>query len=103
MDETWMIFTLPEMGPSAAELASGAGSAGLRTKETCFGVIAEGEAEAVRGFVESVRRKCGGSVYARRRAFTIEDTEVCASTFRFDKSEYPWLPRFTEQIRRYTS
>lgn len=103
MDETWMIFVLPETGLRTGELADVAGSAGLRTKETCFGVLAEGEAVAVRGFVGSLRREYGGTIYVKRRGFSIEDTEICASTFRFDESPPPWLARHTGQVRRYTS
>ncbi len=98
-----MIFLLSETGLHAKGLAAAADSAGLRTKKTCFGVLLEGEAVAVRQLIKALKKSYGGSIYAKRRGFSIEDTEVCSSTFRFDKSENPWLPRYTEQIRRYTS
>lgn len=102
MDETWMIFILPETGLCASELAGMAERKGLRTKSTCFGTLAEGEASKVRGFVDGLRQGYHGLVYAKRRGFSIEDTVICASTFRLDDSP-PWLPRYTGQIRRYTS
>jgi hypothetical protein len=105
MEETWMIFVMPEIGLCAKELAELAEDAGLRTKETCFGTLAEGEASKVRGFVDGLRKGYRGSVYAKRRGFSIEDTVICASTFRRDPDESlpPWLPRYAGQIRRYTS
>ena len=102
MDETWMIFILPETGQVPGELAAAAGSAGLRTKRTCFGVLAEGEAGAVRGFVGALRRDNDG-VYVKRRGFSIRDTEICACTFRFEEGLPPWLARHMSQVRRYTS
>jgi len=102
MDETWMIFVMPETGLCAGDLAQQAEKAGLRTKATCFGTLAEGEESKVRSFVDDLRRNCRGSIYARRRGFSIEDTVICARTFRLDESP-PWLPRYTGQIRRYTS
>ncbi len=102
MDETWMIFILSETGLAPGELAAAAGFAGLRTKRTCFGVLAEGEAGAVRGFVGALRRDNDG-VYVKRRGFSIRDTEICACTFRFEEGLPPWLARHRGQVRRYTS
>ncbi len=102
MDETWMIFVLPETGLRAGRLAALACSAGLRTKQTCFGVLAEGEAGAVRGFVGALRRDHDG-IYVKRRGFSIEDTEICACTFRFEEGLPPWLARNRGQVRRHTS
>ena len=103
MEETWMIFLMPETGLQAKDLSRQAEGEGLRTKETCFGALAEGEASDVRRFVGSLRKAYGGSIYAKRRAFSIVDTEICASTFGFDGDLPPWLPRYAGQIRRYTS
>ena len=103
MDETWMIFILTEAGLRTKDVSGLAREQKLRTKETCFGALAEGEAGDVRRFVVGLRQAYGGSVYAKRRAFSIEDTAVCASTFRFEAGTPPWLPRYTGQIRRYTS
>ncbi len=101
--ETWMVFLLPETGLYAKMLTGLAAEAGLRTKETCFGALVEGEPGAVKKFLDGLKRHY--PVYAKRRGFTIEDTEVCASTFRRDLVEGlpPWLFRYAGQIRRYTS
>ena len=103
MDETWMIFILAEAGPCARDVSLLADGEGLRTKDTCFGMLAEGEAADVRRFIGSLRKMYGSSIYVKRRAFSIVDTEICASTFRFNANPPPWLPRYTGQIRRYTS
>ncbi len=101
--ETWMVFLLPETGLHMKMLKERAGEEGLRTKETCFGALVEGEPAAIKKFLEGLRQ--GYPVYAKRRGFTIEDTEVCASTFRPPPVEGlpPWLFRYAGQIRRYTS
>jgi len=119
MDETWMIFILEEAGLRTHDLSGPrthdllgrrthdlfalAEGEGLRTKKTCFGALVEGDGKDTRRFVDSLRKAYGGAIYAKRRAFSIEDTEVCASTFRFEAGLPPWLPRYTGQIRRYTS
>ena len=103
MDETWMIFILSEEGLRAHDLSALAEGEGFRTKKTCFGALVEGDGADARRFVDSLRKAYGGAIYAKRRAFSIEDTEVCASTFRFEAGLPPWLPRYTGQIRRHTS
>ncbi len=103
MDETWMMFSLPEAGLYGRSLAVLARAAGLRAKETCFGALAEGERGEVRSFIDGLRRRY--PVYVKRRGFSIEDTAICASTFRLEAhgSLPPWLHRFMGQMRRYTS
>jgi hypothetical protein len=103
MDETWMVFLLPETGLSLTALTGMAAESGLRTKETCFGAIVEGPPGDVRKFLAGLKQLF--PVYLKRRAFSIGDTEICASTFRrpADESLPPWLPRYAGQIRRYTS
>jgi len=111
MDETWMIFILSEAGLLTRDLSglqthdisALAETEGLKTKKTCFGALVEGDREDARRFVDSLRKAYGGAIYAKRRAFSIEDTEICASTFRFEAGLPPWLPRYTGQIRRHTS
>jgi hypothetical protein len=101
--ETWMVFLLPETGLHLKMLMELAGEAGLKTKETCFGALVEGEHAVIKRFIEGLRRHY--PVYAKRRGFSIEDTEICARTFRQKGVEgLPvWLARYSGQIRRYTS
>lgn len=105
MDETWMIFLLPETGLYVKKLTGLAAASGLRTKETCFGALVEGEPAEVRGFLAELRQRYPDSTYLKRRCFSIEDTAICASTFgrEPDPALPPWLPRYAGQIRRYTS
>jgi hypothetical protein len=105
MEETWMVFLLPETGLNIKRLTSMAAGYRLRTKETCFGALVEGERPAVMAFVGGVKKRYPRSIYVKRRGFSIEDTEICAATFRPGAEEGlpPWLPRYAGQIRRYTS
>ncbi len=101
--ETWMVFLLPETGLHVKMLKERAAEAGLRTKETCFGALVEGEPAEIKKFLDELRRRY--PVYVKRRGFSIEDTEICASTFRREPEDGlpPWLFRYAGQIRRYTS
>ena len=98
-----MIFLLPETGLNVKVLTELALNRGLRTKETCFGALVEGEPGAMKRFLERLKRSY--PVYVKRRGFSIEDTEICASTFRRgpDDGLPPWLFRYAGQIKRYTS
>lgn len=101
--ETWMVFLLPETGLHVKMLAGFAAEAGLRSKETCFGALVEGEPAAMKKFLGRLKHKY--PVYVKHRGFSIEDTEICASTFRQAPVEGlpPWLFRYAGQIKRYTS
>lgn|GEM_PF-4686222 len=105
MEETWMIFLLPETGLYVTRLTELAAGSRLRTKETCFGALIEGERDMVKKFLNDLKKRYPDSIYVKRRGFSIEDTEICASTFLRDKDETlpAWLPRYAGQIRRYTS
>jgi hypothetical protein len=105
MEETWMIFLLPETGLQVKELTGLAAEAGLKTKETCFGALVEGEADVVQNFLGGLKRSYHHSVYIKKRGFSIDDTGICASTFGHGTEEGlpPWLFRYASQVRRYTS
>lgn len=105
MEETWMIFLLPETGLHAKKLMELAAESRLRTKETCFGALVEGERGEVKEFIDGMRRSYPHSLYVKRRGFSIEDTGTCAGTFGWEQEESlpPWLPRYASQIRRHTS
>jgi hypothetical protein len=105
MEETWMIFLLPETGLQVKELTGRVTEAGLKTKETCFGALVEGESGAVKDFLDGIKRRYPRSLYIKRRGFSIDDTGICASTFSRGAEDGmpPWLPRYTSQIRRHTS
>ncbi len=96
-----MVFLLPETGLNLKILTELAQENGLRSKETCFGALVEGEPASVKTFVEGLRRRY--PVYIKRRGFSIEDTEICASTFRKAEGVPPWLFRYAGQFKRYTS
>ena len=79
--ETWLIAVDPEAGASAAAVIALAyrGHRPLRFKETCFGLLAEGEREAVRQFVADLQRAPG--LFFKRKGHSIADTRICANTF----------------------
>ncbi len=97
-----MVFLMPETGLSVKTLTGLASGRGLRTKETCFGALVEGDAAAIKKFLCKLKQRY--PVYAKRRGFSIDDTEVCASTFLSREDGLPrWLFRYAGQIKRYTS
>ena len=53
----------------------------IRAKETCFGLMIEGERDVVRGFMETLRNSHPAGIYLKRRPFSIGDTKICARTF----------------------
>jgi hypothetical protein len=81
--ETWMVFVDPETGARASAVLALAyrQHLPLRAKETCFGLMIEGERAIVRGFLNMLRDRYPASLYLKRRPFSIADTRVCARTF----------------------
>jgi hypothetical protein len=53
----------------------------VRAKETCFGLMIEGEREVIRGFVAILHDTFPSGMYLKRRPFSISDTRICARTF----------------------
>jgi hypothetical protein len=53
----------------------------LRARETCFGLMLEGERDVIRGFLGRLRATFPSGLYLKRRPFSIADTKVCARTF----------------------
>jgi hypothetical protein len=82
--ETWMVFIDPESGVRASGIIALAYRQHLpvRAKETCFGLMMEGERTVVRGFVGRLREAYPDGLFLKRRPFAIGDTKVCARTFR---------------------
>jgi hypothetical protein len=81
--ETWMIFADPEAGVRASGILALAYRQHLpiRAKETCFGLMLEGERHVIRGFLGRLRDTFPDGLYLKRRQFSIADTRVCARTF----------------------
>jgi len=57
-------------------------SPGVEVKETCFGILVEGEAERVRELVEEVRKLDENGIFSKPRGFPIADPRVCRATRR---------------------
>ena len=103
MIETWMLMAIPETGTSLGEIIQVAQRLALRMKDTCFGMIIEGERDVVREALKEIRERYPGRVIAKRRGFTIEDTQICGSTFSAGGGENPlWLSRFVCQLKKYS-
>jgi hypothetical protein len=79
-----MVFIDPEAGARASVILALAYRQHLpiRAKETCFGLMLEGERDLMRGFVDLLRDAFPSGLYLKRRPFTIADTRVCARTFK---------------------
>jgi hypothetical protein len=83
VSETWMVFVDPEAGIRAGRVLVLAYRLHLpvRAKETCFGLMLEGERDLIRRFLARLRAEFPSGMYLKRRPFTIADTKVCARTF----------------------
>ncbi|HDS45336.1 MAG TPA: DUF2102 domain-containing protein [Methanomicrobia archaeon] len=76
-------------------------AAGIRVKETCFGVFVEGERENLRTIVEEVRKMDPNGIFSKPRGFPIGDSRICRSTrkggprpgFHQLELEYQLLPK----------
>ncbi len=79
-----MVFVDPEAGIRASGIIalSYRCHLPLRAKETCFGLMMEGERETVRGFMELLKDTYPSGLFLKRRPFSIGDTKVCAQTFK---------------------
>ena len=103
MIETWMLMAMPETGLSLVEVATVAQRSGLLMKMTCFGMLVEGDRDAVREALKEISDLYPGRVIAKRRGFTIEDTKICGSTFtNVTGEDPPWLSRFVCQLKKYS-
>ncbi|MFZ2071976.1 MAG: methanogenesis marker protein 6 [Halobacteriota archaeon] len=51
-------------------------------KETCYGVLVEGEEKVVREVVEEVREMDKNGIFSKPRGFPIGDTRICRATRR---------------------
>lgn len=78
-----MVFIDPEAGARASGVLAFAyrQHLAIRAKETCFGLMIEGERVVIRGFVDLLRDAYPSGLYLKRRPFSIGDTKVCARTF----------------------
>jgi hypothetical protein len=78
-----MIVIDPETGMRPARVISLGYLAHLplRFKETCFGLLAEGDKGIVRGFIRSLQLAYPSAMIYRRRWYNIGDTRICGNTF----------------------
>jgi len=70
----------------------------LRFKETCFGLLAEGDRDIVRGFIGSLRLAFPSGMIYRRRWYSIGDTRTCGKTF----TETRPLRRAASQVKNHS-
>lgn len=84
--ETWMIIADPESGTMISRVIALAylSHLPLSFKETCFGLLAEGDRITVRGFIDAIKNAGVQGLLFRRRWYSISDTRVCADTFSSD-------------------
>jgi hypothetical protein len=88
--ETWMVAILPETGIKVSSIIAFAYGMHLplRMKETCFGLLVESEPDAVKSFIEALKKRFEPNIFVKRRGFSISDTKICPSTFRYKKSGF---------------
>lgn len=71
----------------------------LRFKETCFGLLAEGDRSVVRGFIRSLKLAYPDGLLFRRRWYAIGDTRICRETF----AEKSSLRRLADQVKNHSN
>lgn len=78
-----MVFVDPEAGVRAGGVIALAyrRHLPLRARETCFGLVLEGERAVVREFLGCLRAAYPSGLFLKRRPFSIGDTKICARTF----------------------
>ncbi|MHC1635586.1 MAG: methanogenesis marker 6 protein [Candidatus Methanospirareceae archaeon] len=75
-------------------------------KDTCYGVLVEGEEEKVRKIVEEVRKLDKNGIFSKPRGFPIGDPRICRATrkggprpgFHQLELEYSLLPKVREAL-----
>ncbi len=79
-----MVFLDPEAGVRASHVLALCyrRHLPLRARETCFGLVLEGERATVRGFMARLKGAFPSGLFLKRRPFAIGDTRVCARTFK---------------------
>lgn len=95
-----MIVLDPEAGTRSAQviLLGYLAHLPLRFKETCFGLLAEGERSIVRGFLRSLKLAHPAGLIVRRRWYSIADTRICRDTF----TEKSPLRRAAGQVKHHS-
>jgi hypothetical protein len=95
-----MVVIDPEAGVRPAQVISAGWLSHLpvRFKETCFGLLAEGDREVVRGFIRALRLAYPSGLIFRRRWYSISDTWICQKTF----TETRPLRRAAGQVRNHS-
>ncbi len=82
--------------------------AGIRVKETCFGVLVEGERAQLRAIVNDVRKMDPNGIFSKPRGFPIGDPRICRATrkggprpgFHQLELEYQLLPRVRRALEK---
>ena len=81
----------------------------IRVKETCFGVLVEGEEKKVRELVNEVRKMDKSGIFSKPRGFPIGDARICRATrkggprpgFHQLELEYALLPKVRAALDKY--
>ncbi len=76
-----MVVLADEADITPGQLVSWARSIGgpVQLKETCYGLLIEGERGAVDKVVRALRSKAPGSVFSKERGYGIQDSRKCRS------------------------
>jgi len=78
---TRMVILAEDSDVTPVQLVSWARSIGgpVQLKETCYGLLVEGERSAVDGVVKALRSRAPGSVFSKERGYGIQDPRKCRS------------------------
>jgi putative methanogenesis marker protein 6 len=77
----------------------------ITVKDTCYGVLIEGDGEKLREIVEEVRKEDKNGIFSKLRGFPIADKRICRATrggprpgFHQLDMEYRTLPMIREAL-----
>jgi len=108
MIETRIVLISPDSDVTPEQLKSRAlmlinemRSVDIRMKETCYGILLEGDAGKLRRIIEDLRALDKNGIFSKVRGFPIGDKRVCRATrkggprpgFHQLEYEYKLLPR----------
>ena len=87
MIETRVVVISPDSDVTPEQLKSRAfmlidemNASDIRVKDTCFGILIEGESDTIRAIVEELRALDRNGIFSKVRGFPIGDARICRAT-----------------------
>ncbi len=79
----------------------------LNIKDTCYGLMVEGDDDVIENVTQKIREKFGADVFSKHRAYPIGDERRCRATrgggarpgYYFLQDEYKLLPSISKVLK----